>query len=157
VRVSSVSRHWRRREHISTRTTSWKYAVIAVALIAAAYLIGGAQGDGKPVPTDGPGSSLPAHNVPASSEVIGVGELPPEARTTLQLIESGGPFPYSKDGTVFHNYEGVLPEKPDGYYREYTVVTPGSSDRGARRVVAGNKGERYYTDDHYSTFQLIVE
>jgi ribonuclease T1 len=83
--------------------------------------------------------------------------LPPEARTTLQLIESGGPFPYSKDGTVFHNYEGVLPEKPDGYYREYTVVTPGASDRGARRVVAGSNGERYYTDDHYNTFQLIVE
>lgn len=83
--------------------------------------------------------------------------MPPEARTTLQLIDSGGPFPYSKDGAVFHNYEGVLPEKRDGYYHEYTVVTPGSSDRGARRVVTGSNGERYYSDDHYSTFKLIVE
>jgi len=136
---------------------SWKYVVIAVALIAAAYLIGGAQGAGEPALNDAPGSSSPSHSAPASAGVIGVDSLPQEARTTLQLIESDGPFPYSKDGTVFHNYEGVLPEKPDGYYREYTVVTPGASDRGARRVVAGNKGERYYTDDHYSTFKLIVE
>ncbi len=139
------------------KATSWKYLVIALALLATAYLIGSAEGAGVPVLTDGPGSPSSGQDAPASTEVVGVDDLPPEARTTLQLIDSGGPFPYSKDGTVFHNYEGLLPEKPDGYYREYTVVTPGSSDRGARRVIAGGNSERYYSDDHYITFKLIVE
>jgi len=90
-------------------------------------------------------------------DVVRVSDLPPEARVTLQLIEEGGPFPYAKDGTVFHNYEGRLPNKADGYYREYTVNTPGSFDRGARRIVAGKNDERYYTDDHYNSFRLVVE
>jgi len=88
---------------------------------------------------------------------ISSSNLPPEAITALNLIECGGPFPYSKDGTVFYNYEGLLPEKPDGYYHEYTVITPGESDRGARRIVAGAGGEFYYTDDHYNSFRLIVQ
>ncbi|TFH36080.1 MAG: ribonuclease N1, partial [Dehalococcoidia bacterium] len=67
------------------------------------------------------------------------------------------PFPYAQDGTVFHNYEGLLPKKADGYYHEYTVSTPGSPDRGARRIVAGGSDERYYTDDHYNSFRLVVE
>jgi ribonuclease T1 len=90
-------------------------------------------------------------------DVVRVSDLPPEARATLQLIEDSGPFPYSRDGTVFHNYEGLLPGKADDYYREYTVSTPGAPDRGARRIVAGEKGERYYTDDHYNSFRLVVE
>jgi ribonuclease T1 len=89
--------------------------------------------------------------------VVSIQDLPPEARTVLELIERGGPFPFEKDGTVFHNFEGLLPKKSDGYYREYTVVTPGSSDRGARRIVAGQREERYYTDDHYNSFRLVVE
>jgi len=88
---------------------------------------------------------------------VSVDELPPEAHTTLDLIEAGGPYPYDKDGSIFHNYEGLLPEKADGYYREYTVDTPGSSDRGARRIVTGGDGERFYTDDHYKSFRLIVD
>ncbi|MBN1152940.1 MAG: ribonuclease N1 [Dehalococcoidia bacterium] len=88
---------------------------------------------------------------------VSVDELPPEAQTTVELIDFGGPFPYDKDGSIFHNYEGLLPPEADGYYREYTVETPGSSDRGARRIVAGADGERYYTDDHYESFRLIVE
>jgi len=66
-----------------------------------------------------------------SANEIGVGDLPNEARDTLQLIKQGGPFPYSKDGTVFSNYEGILPGKSGGYYHEYTVIAPGSPDRGA--------------------------
>jgi len=93
----------------------------------------------------------------ANLEEISVGELPPEALDTLDLIDSGGPFPYDKDGSVFHNYEGLLPAEADGYYREYTVDTPGASDRGARRIVTGGEGERYYTDDHYASFRLIVD
>ena len=89
--------------------------------------------------------------------VIYVDELPREARTTLRLIEEGGPFPYSKDGSVFQNREGILPSRSRGYYREYTVITPGEDDRGARRIVAGEGGELYYTDDHYESFKRIME
>jgi ribonuclease T1 len=88
---------------------------------------------------------------------IHVSQLPPEARQTLALIKQGGPFPYAKDGTVFHNREGRLPARPRGYYREYTVVTPGARDRGARRIVAGRDGDYWYTADHYRTFKRIRE
>ena len=89
--------------------------------------------------------------------VIYVDQLPREARETLRLIEEGGPFPYSKDGVVFQNREGILPNRPRGYYHEYTVITPGESDRGARRIVTGEGGELYYTDDHYDSFKRILE
>ena len=88
---------------------------------------------------------------------IKIGGLPLEARQTLALIKAGGPFPYAKDGSVFGNREGHLPKRNRGYYREYTVKTPGARDRGARRIVAGTPGEYYYTDDHYQTFRRIIE
>jgi ribonuclease T1 len=83
--------------------------------------------------------------------------LPPEARETLARIRAGGPFPYSRDGAVFGNREGLLPKRSRGYYREYTVKTPGAKDRGQRRIVAGRSGEFYYTDDHYRSFRRIIE
>jgi ribonuclease T1 len=83
-------------------------------------------------------------------------QLPPEARETIALIDRGGPFPFRQDGTVFQNREGLLPAQPSGYYHEYTVVTPGENDRGARRIVAGDGGELYYTDDHYDSFVEVV-
>ena len=83
--------------------------------------------------------------------------LPAEARQTLALIKAGGPFPYQKDGSVFGNREALLPKRERGYYREYTVKTPGAKDRGARRIVAGRGGEYYYTDDHYRSFRRIIE
>lgn len=99
---------------------------------------------------------------PGSASEVNVGQLPVEARRTHQLIRDGGPFPYSKDGTVFGNRERLLPRASRGYYREYTVPTPGSRDRGARRIVCG--GQRptapdacYYTDDHYASFRLIAQ
>lgn len=81
--------------------------------------------------------------------------LPPEAVETLQLIERGGPFPHRQDGTVFQNRERLLPLKPQGYYREYTVRTPGARDRGARRIVTGGHPPEvyYYTEDHYRSFR----
>jgi ribonuclease T1 len=96
---------------------------------------------------------------------VAVAELPAEAIDTLALIRKGGPFPYRKDGTVFGNFERRLPLQQRGYYREYTVKTPGSRDRGARRIVAGEgesgdvrtSGEYYYTDDHYRSFRRIRE
>lgn len=86
---------------------------------------------------------------------VDAGELPAEARQTLRLIDHGGPFPYSRDGVVFGNYERRLPAQRRGYYHEYTVPTPGQRSRGARRIIAGSEGERYYTGDHYQTFQRI--
>ncbi len=95
------------------------------------------------------------------SEYIALADLPVEARKTLILIKSGGPFPYDKDGVVFGNRERVLPKQSRGYYTEYTVKTPGAKNRGARRIIAGGQpktsGEYYYTDDHYSSFKRIQE
>jgi ribonuclease T1 len=88
---------------------------------------------------------------------VRVGDLPIEARATLELIKAGGPFPFRQDGRVFSNRERLLPLKRRGYYREYTVRTPGARDRGARRIVAGGSGEYYYTDDHYRSFRAIRE
>lgn len=89
--------------------------------------------------------------------VVQVDDIPREARETLTLIKRGGPFPYRRDGVVFSNRERRLPAQPSGYYREYTVPTPGARDRGARRIVSGTPGEFYYTDDHYNTFRRIRE
>ena len=84
--------------------------------------------------------------------------LPAEAIETLALIQRGGPFPYRKDGTTFQNRERLLPARPRGYYREYTVPTPGSRDRGARRIVSGGDPPEvfYYTADHYRSFREIA-
>ncbi len=90
---------------------------------------------------------------------LSVSQLPAEARATLLMIQRGPPFPFAKDGTIFANREGRLPRQRRGYYTEYTVRTPGSRDRGARRIVAGGdpqqSGEYYYSDDHYQTFKRI--
>jgi ribonuclease T1 len=93
----------------------------------------------------------------ALSSEIPLDKLPPEARHTLAVIQAGGPFPYQRDGSVFHNREGLLPKRSRGYYREYTVKTPEAKDRGGRRIVAGQGGEFYYTDDHYRSFRRIIE
>ena len=92
---------------------------------------------------------------------MSLAQLPPEARKTDSLIRRGGPFPYAKDGSVFGNRERLLPKKARGHYREYTVPTPGSRDRGARRIVCGGDKPSepdvcYYTGDHYTSFSRIV-
>ena len=83
--------------------------------------------------------------------------LPPEARDTIILLRKGGPFPHRRDGISFGNREKILPPQERGWYREYTVMTPGAKDRGARRIVAGRDGRLYYTDDHYRSFKRILE
>ena len=92
---------------------------------------------------------------PTGLPEIAVAELPAEARETLRLIRQGGPFPYERDGTVFGNFERLLPQRERGYYREYTVKTPGLKSRGARRIINGRGAEFYYTDDHYKSFKRI--
>jgi ribonuclease T1 len=92
---------------------------------------------------------------------VALADLPPEARSTERLIRAGGPFPHGKDGVVFGNRERLLPRQPRGHYREYTVRTPGSRDRGARRIVCGGRQPRepeacFYTEDHYASFRRIV-
>ena len=103
----------------------------------------------------GPAPTLARGEASAAVTVIAAADLPPEARRTIGLIRKGGPFPYERDGIIFGNFEKQLPRRERGYYREYTVRTPGAKDRGARRVVAGRGGELYYTDDHYRTFRRI--
>lgn len=122
----------------------------AFALLVIIVLGCGRAASTTPVPTS---VGLPAGFHGAT---VAMSQLPAEARATLDRIAAGGPFRYAQDDSVFGNREGLLPARPSGYYREYTVVTPGSIDRGARRIVAGAAGERYYTDDHYASFRFIV-
>lgn len=98
-----------------------------------------------------------AHTPISGLPTIAESDLPAEARETMRLIEDGGPFPHRQDASTFFNREGILPDRRRGYYREYTVRTPRSPDRGARRIVAGAEGDLYFTPDHYDSFQQIEE
>jgi ribonuclease T1 len=107
--------------------------------------------------------ALPGHAREAMPEpaAVALADLPPQARQTEQLIRAGGPFPYAKDGTVFGNRERLLPRQARGYYREYTVKTPGARDRGAQRIVCGGHVATapqtcYYSADHYASFRRIA-
>lgn len=121
----------------------------------------GAAQAGDPTPTAAPTAASPAAALCNTEQVsnlpaIAYADLPPQAQATIALIEAGGPFPYAKDGSTFQNREGILPDEAHGYYREYTVTTPGESDRGARRLVGGEVNELYYTDDHYASFSEVL-
>jgi ribonuclease T1 len=99
---------------------------------------------------------------PAAPQTVSLTSLPSEAQKTERLIRAGGPFPYEKDGSRFGNRERLLPVKARGYYREYTVKTPGVRNRGARRIVCGGQQPTqpdacFYTEDHYSSFRRIVK
>lgn len=128
-------------------------AVLGLALPAAAV-----AAPAPAVPAAVAAPAAPAA-VPGEEEsglpVRALSSLPPEATDTYRLIRSGGPYPYRQDGTTFQNREGILPAKSSGYYKEFTVTTPGSSTRGARRIVTGSGGEYYYTADHYASFVVV--
>lgn len=134
-------------------------AIAAALLIATAGILaiqiasGGSVGRSGPIP-----SGTPAATVDSVSGLRTVtrSTLPAEARTTLALIAAGGPFPYASDGSTYQNRERLLPIRPPGTYREYTVETPGSPDRGARRIVTASTGEAYWTADHYASFARIL-
>ncbi|MEU6594194.1 ribonuclease domain-containing protein [Streptomyces sp. NPDC046881] len=126
---------------------------LAGLLVCLAVLLTGCAGGAAPAPP-GTGTSTPPWA--RGTATVQESRLPAEARRTLALVDAGGPFPYAKDGTVFGNFEGRLPKHRRGYYHEYTVPTPGSTDRGARRLVTGQDGEIYYTDDHYESFRAVL-
>jgi ribonuclease T1 len=96
--------------------------------------------------------NAPFNQIPA----VRLAALPSEARTTLALIQRGGPFPYPRDGIEFQNRELRLPKQIRGYYHEYTVPTPGATDRGARRIIAGVHQDFFYTENHYRSFLRIL-
>lgn len=106
----------------------------------------------QPTPTANAPPVERASNLP----ILVYDELPSEAQETIALIDQEGPFPYDRDGVTFENRERLLPREATGYYREYTVITPGASNRGARRIIRGDRGEMYYTDDHYDSFSEII-
>ena len=125
---------------------------VVVALVAAVITWYAAS-------SGGPGATTPNASVDPVSGLAWIAEsaLPPEAIDTLEAIDHGGPYAYpGRDDVTFGNNEGLLPDHPGGYYREYTVATPGSDDRGARRIVRGEGDEFYYTDDHYDSFRRIA-
>ena len=123
---------------------------LGLALVLGLHLLGSPSAEAK---TESPAESV---------GIVALAGLPPEARETRRLIGTGGPFPYEKDGTVFGNRERLLPAEARGFYREYTVKTPGLKHRGARRIVCGGREPSrpvscYYTADHYASFRRIVE
>jgi len=123
----------------------WMHA-LRLYLLSALLVLGGGVSFGK----------QPASGEPTFFSAIKVDQLPPEARQTLVLIQRGGPFPYRRDGVEFQNRERRLPPQTSGYYREYTVPTPGSHDRGPRRLIAGQQRDYYYTENHYRSFLRVL-
>jgi ribonuclease T1 len=121
-----------------------------VVLVIVGWLVKENTGDSKP-------PSSPSSSATSSSgmRVEPLSQLPPEVGDTWRLIVKGGPYPYREDGKTFQNREGLLPHEKTGYYREYTVDTPGSDDRGAQRLIYGSGKELYYTGDHYKSFVVV--
>ncbi|NWL32291.1 ribonuclease domain-containing protein [Paenarthrobacter nitroguajacolicus] len=140
--------------------------VLVVAMVGGGSLTAPTTAPPSGVPTAGQ-STTPASGTatsaasavanPSTLPTINASQLPKEARQTLALIAKGGPYPYDRDGVNFGNFEGLLPKKSGGFYKEYTVPTPGESDRGARRIIVGKDSAKYYTPDHYESFTFIVE
>jgi ribonuclease T1 len=140
----------------------WLLLLAAASMLVAWLVAGGGDGEDRAVDSSSTSSTssspadAPATDAASGLPVVRLAALPPEAGRTVELIDAGGPFPEpDHDGGTFGNREDLLPDRPMGYYREYTVPTPGVEHRGARRIVAGDGDELYWTDDHYSSFSLI--
>ncbi len=154
----------------SRRLPGWVVVALVVAALALVWGLTRSGGD----PGAGPSATVPTRSsagaaasgggtpsgraTPVSGlPTVAESALPDEADTTLAFIRAGGPFPYEEDGGVFGNRERILPRQPGGYYREYTVETPGEGDRGPRRIIGGADGDLYWTTDHYASFRQIEE
>lgn len=143
-----------------TKPLLWTVVALAVFVTALWQQRGEYAPQARTIQTsNAPENRAPHASVPVSEWALVHEVVPPPEReqllATLALIGRGGPYPYKKDGSTFSNREALLPAQPRGYYREYTVPTPGSRDRGARRVVQGKDGDTWYTSDHYKTFVRI--
>ncbi|ACD19067.1 ribonuclease [Paraburkholderia phytofirmans] len=148
---------------------AWAFSGIVVLSV----ILGGCGKGGSQSATEASGASASEASAPpaasASAPAVASGalgtvtktQLPAEATETLRLIKAGGPFPFSEDGVVFRNSAALLQQHPRGYYHTYTVRTPGSTDRGQRRIICGGPrrqtGDCYYTDDYYVSFKRIAE
>lgn len=155
VAPSGVRRLAHRRRPAAAILRRLVLAIVAafVAVLALAGCATSPGGTGTATSTAGAAATrTPRSGLPT----VQVRDLPPQAAQTLALIDKGGPYPYRQDDTVFGNLEGHLPKHPRGYYHEYTVPTPGSSDRGARRLIVGRDGDVYYTADHYDSFRQVL-
>jgi ribonuclease T1 len=150
----------------SPRSLALVAGAIAVLLLVAFLAGGGSAKDAAPADggaettTSAPRGVSPEDPYPAVTPssglpVVAESDLPDAAARTLALVRAGGPYVYDEDGRVFGNRERLLPRRPRGYYREYTVPTPGEDDRGPRRLVAGRAGDLYWTTDHYASFRQI--
>ncbi|WP_394613046.1 ribonuclease domain-containing protein [Lentzea sp. JNUCC 0626] len=130
-----------------------------IALVVIGWFVKDTTSSAPPVESSKPVASSAAQGLPGAAsglDVQALSKLPVEAAKTWKLIEANGPFPYPRnDGVTFQNREKRLPAKDSGYYKEYTVPTPGSPDRGARRIVTGSSKEVFYTGDHYSSFVVV--
>ena len=145
------------------RVPSWLVVVLVVGTLA--LLWGLARPDAEVSVAPPPMASSSTASAPEGSGAartpdsglprIAESDLPAEATVTLRLVRSDGPFPFDEDDEVFGNREGLLPERPRGYYREFTVETPGEDDRGPRRLVEGRGGDLYWTTDHYASFRQV--
>jgi ribonuclease T1 len=159
----------RRRPSFRSGPSGVVWVVLLLLLLMAVVLAACSTGTASPTPVDatvGPqatatsaaSAAYPFADGPPADWVGGVvraAEVPAEALDTLALIADDGPYPYPQDGSTFQNREGILPDRHTGFYREYTVETPGVSHRGARRLVTGDDLEVYYTDDHYDSFRFL--
>jgi len=134
--------------HVAAAAVALVVAIVA-AVTVTVHL---ARSDTAAAPGPRAGVSTPVSGLPT----VQVRQLPREAAATLELIDKGGPFPYKQDGSTFRNQENLLPRQATGYYLEYTVKTPGSPDRGARRLVVGRGADVYYTADHYESFRQVL-
>ncbi|WP_055598731.1 ribonuclease domain-containing protein [Streptomyces aureus] len=141
---------------MSLRPSRVFLALVLCVLLAGCSSSSGGAGPVATARTTAVATEAAAPTGTSGLPTVRAADLPPEARETLVLIARGGPYPYARDGAVFSNFERILPREQRGYYREYTVKTPGERDRGARRIVTGRDGEIYWTDDHYETFREVI-
>jgi ribonuclease T1 len=161
-RRQTLNQFDRRRAHVGQVVAAGLcILIVLVALGGCAGGNGNGQAASQPdtaAAQPGAQKAIPTLHVTSESglPIVLYQDLPKQAKDTIRLIDRGGPFPFSRDGITFQNREQILPQKTNGYYREYTVITPGSSDRGARRIVEGENGELFYTDDHYESFREVI-
>lgn len=139
-----------------TQISSKAVKILLAGLLAVAGLFGVQAGavSAAPAAVQAQTVAQPPCGDTSQFDQVNLSQLPREATDTVNLIKKGGPYPYPQDGGVWDNREGILPACQTGYYHEYTVKTPDSPDRGARRFVVGDGGEYFYTEDHYESFKL---